>query len=76
MIRHLVLTFEAERPPPPRVIQQDLLISAGRKREVFLRALLVVLCLLEGRAYLELDGLEIPGNLYRFVISLTSSDSL
>ncbi|MBW2334547.1 MAG: hypothetical protein JRF06_05535 [Deltaproteobacteria bacterium] len=37
------------------------------KREVFLRAFLVVLCLLEGRVYLELDGLEISGNLCRFL---------
>jgi hypothetical protein len=29
---------------------------------------LVVLCLLEGRVYLELDGLEISGNLCRFLI--------
>jgi len=26
IIRHLELTFEAKRPPPPRVVQQDLLI--------------------------------------------------
>ncbi len=37
------------------------------KKEVFLRAFLVVLCLMEGRVYLELDGLEISGNLYRFL---------
>ena len=37
------------------------------KREVFLRAFLVVFCLLEGRVYLELDGLEISGNLCRFL---------
>jgi hypothetical protein len=34
---------------------------------VFLRTSLAVLCLLEGRVYLELDGLEIPGNLCRFL---------
>jgi hypothetical protein len=28
IIRHLELTFEAERPPPPRVVQQDLLMAA------------------------------------------------
>ncbi len=38
------------------------------KREVFLRAFLVVLCLLEGRVYLKLDGLEISGNLCRFLV--------
>ncbi len=37
------------------------------KRGVFLRAFLVVLCLLEGRVYLELDGFEISGNLCRFL---------
>jgi len=37
------------------------------KKEVFLRAFLVVLCLMEGRVYLELDGLEISGNLCRFL---------
>jgi len=35
------------------------------KGEVFLRAFLVVLCLLEGRVYLKLDGLELSGNLCR-----------
>jgi hypothetical protein len=42
-------------------------VSEVEKREVFLRAFLVVLCLLEGRVYLELDGLEISGNLCRFL---------
>jgi hypothetical protein len=37
------------------------------KREVFLRAFLVVLCLLEGRVYLKLDCVEIPGNLCRIL---------
>ncbi len=37
------------------------------KKEVFLRAFLVVLCLMEGRVYLELDGLEISGNSCRFL---------
>ncbi len=35
MIRHLELTFEAERPPPPRVVQQDLLIAAEESGEYF-----------------------------------------
>jgi hypothetical protein len=38
------------------------------KREVFLRAFMVVLCLLGGRVHLELYGLEISGNLCRFLI--------
>jgi hypothetical protein len=29
------LTFEAERPPPPRVVQQDLLIAAEESGEYF-----------------------------------------
>ena len=33
VIRHLKLTFEAERPPPPRVVQQDLLIAAEENGE-------------------------------------------
>jgi hypothetical protein len=28
IIGHLKLTFLAERPPPPRVVQQDLLMAA------------------------------------------------
>jgi len=35
IIRHLELTFEAERPPPPRVVQQDLLMAAEEKGEYF-----------------------------------------
>jgi hypothetical protein len=36
IIGHLELTFEAERPPPPRVVQQDLLMAAeesGKRAE-------------------------------------------
>ena len=35
IIRHLELTFEAERPHQPRVVQQDLLIAAEASREYF-----------------------------------------
>jgi hypothetical protein len=35
VIRHLELTFEAERPPPPRVVQQDLMMAAEEKGEYF-----------------------------------------
>ena len=35
IIRHLKLTFEAERPPPPNVVQQDLLMAAEEKGEYF-----------------------------------------
>jgi len=35
IIGHLKLTFEAERPPPPRVVQQDLLMAAEEKGEYF-----------------------------------------
>ena len=35
IISHLELTFEAERPPPPRVVQQDLLMAAEESREYF-----------------------------------------
>ena len=59
------LTFEAERPPPASSAG----VSYGSRGEwgAFLRAFLVVLCLLEGRVYIELDGLEISGNLCRFL---------
>jgi len=33
IIRHLELTFEAERPPPPRLVQQDLLMTAEESGE-------------------------------------------
>jgi len=33
IIRHLELTFEAERPPLPRVVQQDLLMAAEESGE-------------------------------------------
>jgi hypothetical protein len=33
IIAHLKLTFKADRPPPPRFIQQNLLMVAGESRE-------------------------------------------
>jgi hypothetical protein len=35
IIRHLELTFEAERPPPPHHIQQELLMAAEESGEYF-----------------------------------------
>ena len=35
IIVHLELTFEAERPPPPRVLQQVLLMAAEGHEEYF-----------------------------------------
>jgi len=35
IIRHLELTFEAERPPPPHHVQQELLMAAGEMGEHF-----------------------------------------
>jgi hypothetical protein len=35
IIGHLELTFEAERPPPPRVVQQDLLMAAEESGEYY-----------------------------------------
>jgi hypothetical protein len=35
IIAHLKLTFEAERPPPPRVLQQELLMAAEEIGEYF-----------------------------------------
>jgi len=35
VIRHLELTFEAERPPPPHHVQQELLLAAEESGEYF-----------------------------------------
>jgi hypothetical protein len=35
IIRQLKLTFEAEWPPPPHVVQQDLLMAAEEMGEYF-----------------------------------------
>jgi hypothetical protein len=35
IIRHLELTFEAERPPPPHNVQQELLMAAEERGEYF-----------------------------------------
>ena len=36
IIRHLKLTFRAERQPPPQVLQQELLMAAEERGEYFL----------------------------------------
>ena len=35
IVRHLKLTFRAERPHPPHVVQQELLMAADEKGEYF-----------------------------------------
>ena len=35
IINHLKLTFVAERPPPPRVVYQELLMAAETPAEYF-----------------------------------------
>jgi len=35
IIRHLKLTFYAERSPPPQVVQQELLMAAEEREEYF-----------------------------------------
>ena len=35
IIRHLKLSFQAERPPPPRNVQQELLMAAEESGEYF-----------------------------------------
>ena len=35
IIRHLELTFEAERPPPSHQVQQELLMAAEERGEYF-----------------------------------------
>jgi len=35
IIRHLKLTFFAERPPPPQIVQKELLMAAEQRGEYF-----------------------------------------
>ena len=35
IIRHLELTFHAERPPPPQIVQKELQMAAAEMREYF-----------------------------------------
>ena len=35
IIRHLKLTFTAERPPPPHIAHQELLMAAEERGEYF-----------------------------------------
>jgi len=35
IIAHLKLTFEAERPPPPHIVHQELLMAAEERGEYF-----------------------------------------
>jgi len=35
IIAHLKLTFEAERPPPPHIAHQELLMAAEEREEYF-----------------------------------------
>ncbi len=35
IIRYLELTFEAERPPPPHNVQQELLMAAEERKDYF-----------------------------------------
>lgn len=35
IIRHLKLTFHAERPPPPQIVQKQLQMAAGERGEYF-----------------------------------------
>jgi hypothetical protein len=35
IIGHLELTFEAERPPPSQIVQQELLMAADERKEYF-----------------------------------------
>jgi hypothetical protein len=35
IITHLKLTFHAERPPPPQVLHQELLMAAEERGEYF-----------------------------------------
>jgi len=44
IIRHLELTFEAARPPPPHHVQHEFLMAADEGGEYFLRRLLGSLC--------------------------------
>jgi len=35
IIRHLKISFMAERPPPPHIVQQELLMAAEERGEYF-----------------------------------------
>jgi len=35
IIAHLKLTFHAERPPPPQIVQKELLMAAEERGEYF-----------------------------------------
>ena len=35
IIRHLKLSFQAERPPPSQIVQQELLVAAEEREEYF-----------------------------------------
>jgi len=35
IIKHLKLSFKPERPPPPQVLQQELLMAAEERGEYF-----------------------------------------
>lgn len=35
ILRHIKLTFMAERPPPPQVLQQELLVAAEERGKYF-----------------------------------------
>ena len=58
IIRHLKLRFQAERPPPPQVVQQELLM-AFEERENISERLCGCFLMIRGRVYLKLDGLEL-----------------
>ncbi len=66
IIRYLKLTFQAERPPPPRGVQQQLLRTAEKKGGIFLKTSVAVFSLFKGRVYLEPIDLEALGGLCYF----------
>jgi len=63
IIRHLELTFEAERPPPPHHVQQELLMAAEESGEYFYSSQAQ-----KGNSYLshpEIRGVRVAGRLGR-----------
>jgi hypothetical protein len=68
IIRHLELTFEAERPPPPHHVQQELLMAAEQSGEYFKGLCRCFSYLFEGRVHLEPMDFDAFGDLCCFLI--------
>lgn len=66
IIRHLKLTFQTERPPPPQVLQHELLMVAEDRGEYFSEPLWLLFIDSMVESYLKLNGLEVSVDLFFF----------